>query len=424
MTMDMKMTAPEAQLTAVAESSHGAAPGGGDLCFRSLVEEASDVLLVVQRNGALAYVSPAIRTAAGYEPQELTGRSFIQFIHPEDAPSAIEVLERAKVSPNETTVRMQLRYRHGDGSWRYADTVCRNLLNRPGIRGVVVNLRDVTDRVQAEQARRESDSRLSKFIEQISDVVLISARDGTIEYVSPALQAVAGFEPQQVKGRRFLEFIHPQDEPAAAVVFGDLLAQPSGRFRTVWRCRHKDGSWRLCEVTARNCLDVPGVDGVVISCRDVTERRNLDQARRDGDAMLKAITRSAKDAVILIDHDGRIAFWNHGAVTLCGWPQLEALGMDFTCLILPEKRQFMREDFQFVRQLGSSPFTRKIQETTILTRSGEQVPVEMTLTPVRLKDKWNLVLTVHDITERELAKAGHRAHTETMRQDLVAVPGN
>lgn len=393
-----------------------------DVRFRSLIDMTSDVILITQLDGTLSYVNAASRAGAGYDPEELIGRNYIEFVHPDDVMLTTQALSDLRRKPDEI-VRLQARYRRKDGTWIYAETASRNLLNTPGINGIVVNLRDVTDRVLADKVRREGDARLTALIEHASDMIALLSRNGTIEYVSPAIEPVGGFLPSEVIGRPIMDFIHPEDQAVAAKTLSELSANPAKAMRAVWRYRHKDASWHVLEIVGRDCADVPGVGGIVLTGRDVTERRKVDQARRDSDEMLRAITRSAKDALILADNDGRIAFWNEGATALYGYSEQEAMGLDFAQVIPPEDRELARNEFQTIRETGRSSFIEKPREVFALTKRGRKVPIEIAFTPVRLKEKWNLLLIIRNITERKLAEAEREAHEEAIRQALAESMG-
>lgn len=389
-----------------------------DQRFRALIEEASDVVLVMDASGALTYVSTAIKATAGYDPVEMTGRIFTIYVHPDDVEMAMQSLRQILSDPTRVE-RLRLRYRHKDGTWRFGETASRNLLDNPGVEGIVINLRDVTDRMLAEQARQKSDARLATLAEHTSDVVALLGRDGRFEYVSPSVRWVAGFEPNDLIGNPLTDFVHPEDRAGVVEDMAALAARPAELRRAVRRYRHQNGSWRIVEGIARNCIDIPGVAGIVFVFRDVTERRDQEQARRDGDAMLAAVSRSSRDAIVLVDHEGRIAFWNNGAESLYGYSAEQALGQNFTVLIPDEDRTFAREDFDLVRRTGRSTFTDKLQEAAALTRAGMKVPVEMALTPVALHGEINVLLVVRNITERKAAEAEREVHAEAIRRSLV-----
>ena len=115
--------------------------------FQALIEHSTDVTLLLDRDGTVAFVSPAVRESLGYEPSEITGRSILDFVHPDDRARSAESLG-ALTRGGAAVQRLELRMRRADGSWSVAESIRRNLLDHPSVRGIVVNVRDVTEQVR------------------------------------------------------------------------------------------------------------------------------------------------------------------------------------------------------------------------------------------------------------------------------------
>ena len=118
--------------------------------FRSLVQNASDVITILDEDGTILYDSPAIERVLGYEPGERVGKPASKYFHPEDVEqvkrSFARALEQIGVRPP-----LEFRIRHKNGSWRYVEVTRTNLLDDPAVRGVVSNSRDVTERKRLEE---------------------------------------------------------------------------------------------------------------------------------------------------------------------------------------------------------------------------------------------------------------------------------
>lgn len=122
---------------------------------------------------------------------------------------------------------------------------------------------------------RKSETRARGLIENISDVITITAPDGAYHYVSPSVARILGYEPSEFLGRKVLEFVHPDDaDPVAASL--DHLERTSTPTRTEFRYRHKDGSWRTLESMRIDARETPGIEGFLGVARDVTEKRKLE----------------------------------------------------------------------------------------------------------------------------------------------------
>ncbi len=123
--------------------------------FRSLIENSSDLISIFAADGTTRYVSPSLTRILGYEPGERIGRRAFENVHPEDAPRVRESFE-AVVGGDAHLQPIQYRVHHKDGTWRTVESVGANLLAIPSVAGIVVNSRDVTDRVRLEAELRHA----------------------------------------------------------------------------------------------------------------------------------------------------------------------------------------------------------------------------------------------------------------------------
>lgn len=123
--------------------------------FGKLIQNASDIIAVLEEDGTVRYSSPAVERVLGYEPREIVGANALDFLHPED----VEYLSTAAGDGHGeegVSSLVEFRCRHKDGSWRHLEAIGNNLLDDPSVDGVVINARDVTDRHQAKDALRRS----------------------------------------------------------------------------------------------------------------------------------------------------------------------------------------------------------------------------------------------------------------------------
>lgn len=123
--------------------------------FRSLVQRSSDITAVIDDDGAIIYVSPAVEATLGYRIGELMEDKVPHHVHRDDGAKLREAFEKVRARAGETE-NVEFRFRHKDGSWRSLDAVLSNLSDEPGVAGIVVNARDVTERREAEEDLRKS----------------------------------------------------------------------------------------------------------------------------------------------------------------------------------------------------------------------------------------------------------------------------
>ncbi|MCP4657495.1 MAG: EAL domain-containing protein [bacterium] len=121
--------------------------------FRSLVQNTSDLIAVLDAAGNILYQSPSGLRISGYREEERIGRSAFELVHPEDLKEVRRRFQQLLAEPG-GAVQFEYRYRHRDESWRVFESIASNLLDNPAVRGIVVNTRDVTDRKRAEKRLR------------------------------------------------------------------------------------------------------------------------------------------------------------------------------------------------------------------------------------------------------------------------------
>ncbi len=124
---------------------------------------------------------------------------------------------------------------------------------------------------------RESEERFRALIQNSSDLVTLYDADGTIRYVSPALERILGYAPEERIGTTSFGLIHPDDVVRAKEMFAKTLRSPDIPASAEVRARHRDGSWRYLEAVGTNLLAHPSVGAVVLNGRDITERKMLEQ---------------------------------------------------------------------------------------------------------------------------------------------------
>ena len=123
--------------------------------FRSLIENAQDIITILDSDGVIRYQSPSIKRVLGYEFEELIGTSVFDLVHPDDLSKVVNIFRYGIENPG-MPQSATFRFRHRDGSWRSLDAVGTNQLDNPHLAGIVVNSRDVTERREMDERLRQS----------------------------------------------------------------------------------------------------------------------------------------------------------------------------------------------------------------------------------------------------------------------------
>ena len=152
---------------------------------------------------------------------------------------------------------------------------------------------DVTELRQAEEALQNSELRLRSLLECSSDLIMLIDAEGRFKYLNPSFATTLGFPVDESINRSGFDLVWPDDLRAARNAFGQVLQlAPDVVMPWQLRARCADGSWRWLEGTTTNHLDDPAIRGIVINCRDVTDRKRLEEQFRQAQKM-EAIGRLA-----------------------------------------------------------------------------------------------------------------------------------
>jgi PAS domain S-box-containing protein len=157
--------------------------------FRSLMENALDIITVMEADGTIRYESPSVERVMGYAPGELVGRNAFDFVPAEDAQRIAELFRGAQGQPG-YTASLEFRFRHKDGSWRVLEGVGKDMSQDPVVAGIVVNSRDITERKRVEEElQRQRESRHQS--EKLADMGTLLA--GVAHELNNPLAVVMGY---------------------------------------------------------------------------------------------------------------------------------------------------------------------------------------------------------------------------------------
>jgi two-component system cell cycle sensor histidine kinase/response regulator CckA len=323
--------------------------------FRSLLENALDIITIIRADGSIKYASPATQRVLGYAPDELTGTALRELIHPEDEERTRNALNSLNEGGAASTLECRVRTKAGD--WRVVEAIGRRLMNDPNIQGFVVNARDVTERKFAESRLREVNDRLQTVIETSPLGIFVLDLDGKVQSWNRAAEKLFGWPEAEVLGHLMPSLADddfPQLRQRLELARG---GENPGILET--RCRIKDGT--LIEVNIWPALlrnELGSVTGVIFLIADVTERRRLEEQFRQAQKM-EAIGRLAGG----VAHD-----FNNLLTVITGYSQMVMNRMQPSSPSVADMREVMRaadRAASLTRQLLALS-RRQVVELTVL----------------------------------------------------------
>lgn len=180
------------------------------------------------------------------------------------------------------------------------------------------------------------------LVENSSDLVLVTGPDIIARYISPSIEKVLGYRPEEYVGTRPTDALHPDDVEKLTAVIGKAVSEPGWYGPVIARYQHKDGSWRWIEgVASSNMLEHPAFGGIIYYGRDVTERVRAQERER----FLSLLVENSLDLMLVADDEGNVRYANPANERILGYGREEFIGMNVPSLLHPEDRDRVMDVF-------------------------------------------------------------------------------
>lgn len=318
------------------------------------------------QQGTTLFISAACEEIYGFDQEAFMNDTDLWFkcIVEEDRQ---RVKDNTAILERGDRLEQEYRIRHKDGSMRWIESVIFPTLDAEGklllLDGFSV---DITKRKLAENALRDSETRFRSLIQNTSDVIAIANAECEIMFATDSLYKVMGYRPEEIIGRKSYEFIYKDDYPALKQCFEDALANPGKPLTTTYRRVRKDGTIIWCEGTANNLLHLPEVGGVVINFRDITARKEVEQALRDSETKFRSLIQNSSDAIVLLDKHQRIVFASDAYYRITGYTPDDIYEKYSFALVHPDDIPTVAEHKELVLTCPGKPiiirYRRKCQD--------------------------------------------------------------
>lgn len=270
---------------------------------------------------------------------------------------------------------------------------------------------------KAEEALRASEARFRSLIQHSSDIIRIINREGLIVYDSPSSENILGYQPGHMIGKTPAEFIHPDDRERVLRDLGEVFEKRNDGKPTEFRILKADGTYLEVESVGSNMIGLPGVDGVVVTTRPITERKSAEEALRKSEKKYRELVESANSIIIRWDVEGNIKFANEFAREFFGYSESEIAGKNLFGTIVPKTDNSDQYIAVLMRKIALHPEQYLTTVNKNVRKNGESVWISWTNKPI-LDDNGNVIenLSVgNDITAQKLVEEERNNTVEFLR---------
>jgi len=249
------------------------------------------------------------------------------------------------------------------------------------------------------------------------NAILIMDSSGRIQWVNNSFTRITEYTPEEVWGKKPSDILTgPETDPATVKNMSDNLRQQKPvSIEILNYTKSKKKIWLSVEV--QPVFDEMGKLILFLAIEhDITEKFEMQSALKRNEETFRGITSSAQDAILLMNEEGNLYYWNQAAEKIFGWTAEEALGKNLHQLLAPVRyHESHYKAYAIFKDTGAGSAIGKTLELSALRKDGTEFPIELSLSAMKLKDKWNAVGIIRDITERKRMQDSLQSSEEIFR---------
>lgn len=364
--------------------------------LQSIFTSSPDAMLVYDTNGVIALANPAAERMYGYGSGAMTGLQIRRVIHPDYHPVYDEFVTQVLATGEFTTESVDVRT---DGT-SVAIEVRGSALTYRGEPHLISVIRDITDRKRAEDALRESEARMRAIFETSADAVFVVDPDGTLVLTNPATERMHGYEPGEMIGLKGPDFVHPDSLHVFETFVTELPHRGQIELEAV--DIRKDGSSLDIEVRGSTFL-YDGQELLLGLVRDVTDRKQAEEALRESEARMRAIFDTSADAMVVYSTEGSVVLANPAAERMYGYTPGAMVGVHSRAIVHPDHYHVFEAFIERLRDTGE--FTA---ESADMRTDGSVFDVEVRGSLFQYQGESHFLAIVRDVTDRKRAEEALR----------------
>jgi len=272
-------------------------------------------------------------------------------------------------------------------------------------------IEDITERKQAEEALQQSEERFRSMIQSLSDIIFILDGNGQLTYESPSATRILGYQPGYFIGKSPFTHIHPDDLDQVVKALDEVFRSVNPGIPTEFRARKADGTWICLEALGNNQFENPGIQGLVLTVRDISERKRTEHALQKSEERYRSLVENANEA-IYVAQDGMIKFVNRAGVEITGYSEQEIISKPFIEFIHPDDRAIVGE--RYLKRLRGDGLESRYT-FRLIAKNGDIKWLELGGALIDFEGKPATLNVVTDITERKRAEEELQESEERFR---------
>ncbi|MDD2889764.1 MAG: PAS domain S-box protein [bacterium] len=372
--------------------------------FRVLINNFSDIVTILDAKMNIRYISPSVEKVLGYKKEFFIGKNVTSLVQPEDFARVSSQLNLKNHKSEGNVNFIEFRIKHKNGSWVDFEVIGNNLTNNSTVRGIIVDMRDITERKNIEKKLRKSEIYIRTMFNSIANGIVVIDSNGKILDVNDFLLYMFGYNKKELIGKSCLEFLTKKDHVKAFRGIRRTLKEDfktGNKYRLVrYTAIKKDGTIFPVEVTAAP-LGEEGVPydstKIVVVLMDISKRVEAEEKTKEAEKRFKTIFENAIDGLLLADITSRrFIAGNKMMCKMLGYSQQEIKKIGVKNVHPPKFLPYAIQEFD---KLANKEITLA-KDILFKRKNGSTFYADISASPIMLSGKEYLMAIFRDSTER------------------------
>ena len=295
--------------------------------FTSIVKGITDLIIIINKDGLISYISPSVKSTLGFDEAEMLGRDPIDFVYESDREIAGIELNKVARSENTGTPTLYRAVCKNDSSLCYLETVGVNMFDNKAVNGMVLISRDVTERLRASSLEKEYVGLFEDLVIKNVDPILIVKVDGSVLFANKACNSLVDIDKSvNLIGQNFAMFMSEAEAAKAFEAIKEVINNggPITRDYEI-RTLKDEAKWISASGTK---INYKGIDADLVTIRDITKRKKIEQSLTESEKNYKFLFQNNPQPMWVYDKNTlRFLAVNDYAITKYGYSEEEFLSM-------------------------------------------------------------------------------------------------
>ena len=393
--------------------------------YRSVMESAADGILIVDEAFRIVSSNESAARIFGYNKEEFLGRLIFDIVPEKMRTKFMKGIKRLNyMDVSRFTKRTIEVVGLGKDGYEVPIELSFSMYEVNGRRFFTSIVRDISERKRMERDLREREERYRTIFEASPEAIVLFDGEGYIIDANNRVKEWIGYDRDELLGKS-IDNLPCLSSESKKVAMEKLSRRLHSEDISAYDLEFltKKGRTVFGRVRGTVVRNAEGdIIGTLVMISDVTQQKQFEKRLRESEEKFRVISSAAYDAIIMLDNEGNVSYWNKAAEKIFGYKSEEIIGKNLHKIIVPKDFYIpYKKGFEKFKSTGEGAAVGRTLELPALRKDGTEFSAELSLSSVKIKGKWNAIGIVRDISKRKEIEKEIRIRDEAIKSSINGI---